>query len=87
MGGDGRKIKARTGDRVRAREEAAAGRSGKADGEKRQPAGRRGRRVCRKKADRFPVRQTGEISSGTQRTGPKPVRGRLRVSRTNGFPA
>ena len=39
MGGDGRKIKARTGDTVRAREEAAAGRSGKADGEKRQPAG------------------------------------------------
>ena len=39
MGGDGRKIKARTGDTVRAREEAAAGRSGKAGGEKRQPAG------------------------------------------------
>lgn len=53
MGGDGGKIKARTGDTVRAREEAAAGRSGKAGGEKRQPAGRRGRRVCRKKRTGF----------------------------------
>ena len=54
--------------------------------------GKRGNRQAwekseQEKADRFPVRQTGEISSGTQRTGPKPVRGRLRVSRTNGFPA
>ena len=39
MGGDGGKIKARTGGKVRAREEAAAGGSGKAGGEKRQPAG------------------------------------------------